>query len=318
MTPQPPSRPRILVLLATHNGAEFLDEQLDSVLGQDAVDVTIVVSDDNSSDSTRQVLERRRAADPRIHCLEPGVFGSAAANFFRLVRDVDVAGFDAVALSDQDDIWENWKLHRHLQLLRRPQGVDGRGPLQAVSSNVTAFDDAGHEVLVVKNQPQHLADYAFESGGPGSTFLLTPEAYQLVRTQLRIPGGAASAARSHDWLVYALVRASGGRWFIDGQSSVRYRQHADNLLGANEGWRQNWRRLRQIINRTHRHDARLIIDAAREVASGEVAARLDWLARAVARGDLASRLRLARRTRQLRRRRRDQLALALTIACGLW
>lgn len=312
------SRPRILVLLTTHNGAEFLDEQLDSVLAQEDVDVTIIVSDDNSSDSTPALLAERASDDARVQLLEQGHFGSAAANFFRLIRETDATGYDAISLCDQDDIWEPWKLSRHYELLTRPQGVNGRGPLSAVSSNVTAFAVDGSEVLIAKNQPQQLADYAFESGGPGSTFLLTPAAYELVRTRLLVPNGAASKVRSHDWMIYALVRASGGRWFIDGEPSVRYRQHADNLLGANEGWRQNWRRLRQIADRTHRDDARLIIAAAREVASGATAERLDWLSHAVSSTDPTARIRLARRARQLRRRRRDQLALAATIVSGVW
>lgn len=318
MPATPHTRPRILVLLTTHNGAEFIDEQLGSVLAQDGVDVTVVVSDDNSTDKTREILAQRASTDSRLRVLDPGVFGSAAANFFRLIRDVDAAGFDAISLCDQDDVWESWKLRRHYELLTRPQGVDGRGPLQAVSSNVTAFDAEGNEVLIAKNQPQQLADYAFESGGPGSTFLLKPTAYDLVRSRLLVPDGAASQVRSHDWMIYALVRASGGRWFVDGDSSVRYRQHSENLLGANEGWRQNWRRLRQIADKSHRHDARLIIAAAREVASGATAERLDWLANAVSRTDPATRIRLARRGRQLRRRRRDQLALAVTIVAGIW
>ena len=310
-------RPRILVLLATHNGADYLAEQLDSVLGQQDVEVRVVVSDDASSDATMQVLGGY-AADERVEVLEPGRFGSAAANFFRLVRHCDATGFNAVAFCDQDDIWVPHKLRRHYELLELAHGLDGAGPYAAVSSNVTAFDAVGNRRLIVKNQQQRACDYAFESGGPGSTFLLRPEAYVLVRDRLRRPDSAASAAKDHDWLIYALVRASGGRWCIDSEATVDYRQHDANALGANEGWRQNLRRFRQIADRTHRRDTQRIVAAAQEVATPQQAPRLEWLAARITRNDVFSRLRLARRAPELRRRRRDQLALAATVALGIW
>lgn len=314
--PNPP-RPRILILLATHDGAEFLAQQLDSVLAQEDVDVEVVVSDDASTDATAEVLDGY-SRDDRVRRLAPGRFGSAAANFFRLVRDCPAEGFDAVGFCDQDDVWVPHKLRRHYELLSLPDGLDGLGPYAAVSSNVTSFEADGTRRLIVKNQVQRLCDYAFESGGPGSTFLLRPEAYALVRERLADPASAASATDDHDWLVYALVRASGRRWFIDGESTVDYRQHGANVLGANEGLNANLARLRRIADGSHRAAVRGIVAAAREVASADEAARLDWLAARVSeRGPLA-RLRLARRVGDLRRRRRDRIALAGTLLAGLW
>lgn len=310
--------PRILVLLATHNGAEFLDAQLDSILEQRDVEVRVLACDDASVDATRELLRRRAERDPRVTLLPGGTFGSAAANFFHLIQQAPADGVDAIGLSDQDDIWHANKLDRHARLLLADHGIDGGGPYDAVSSNVVAFDTAGHRVLVQKNQPQQEADFAFESGGPGSTFLLRPEAFRLVQGRLRDPDSAARRARSHDWLIYALVRAAGGRWFIDGEATVEYRQHGANELGANEGLRQNLRRLQQIASRRHRDDAQRIIAAAREVATPSEHVRLDLLAELTARTDLVARLRLARLAPRLRRRRRDRLALAATILTGLW
>ncbi|WP_201517518.1 glycosyltransferase [Gulosibacter hominis] len=320
-SPSPPGdgdRPRILVLLATHNGQEFLDEQLNSVLSQADVDVTVLVSDDASTDQTIPMLAQRAETDSRVALLEPGQFGSAAKNFARLIRDADPTGFDAVALCDQDDIWRPGKLRRHFDILSAPRGLDGLGSYSAVSSNVTAFAPDGTRQLIVKNQTQQLADYAFESGGPGSTFLIRPEAFRLVQQQLRNPQSSANTARSHDWLIYALIRANGGRWFIDGEPTVEYRQHEDNVLGANEGWRQHLRRLAVIREGTYRADVANVVVAALEVADAKHSARLHWIATQIETNSLRSRLRLARRARHLRRRRRDQLVLAATIALGIW
>ncbi|MFD2674557.1 glycosyltransferase [Gulosibacter bifidus] len=310
--------PKIGVLLATHNGVMFVEEQLRSVLDQIDVDVHVVISDDNSTDGTYELVQRLAAADSRITVLPQGTFGSAAANFYRLVRDANVQGFDAIGFCDQDDAWEPWKLERHYALLTSPGGVDGLGDYSAVSSNVAAFDEDGNSQLIVKNQLQRTADYVFESGGPGSTFLFRPETFEFVRAQLLDPASPASRMPSHDWCMYALVRASGRRWFIDGEPSVQYRQHGDNVLGANEGLEQHLARLKAIANGQHRRDVQSVLDAVVPVASTATAPQLAWLQDATRRRGPLTRIRLARQANQLRRRRRDQLALAATVLLGIW
>ena len=48
--------PRVLVLMSTYNGERFLEEQLDSILSQEGVDVSLLVRDDGSKDNTCQLL----------------------------------------------------------------------------------------------------------------------------------------------------------------------------------------------------------------------------------------------------------------------
>ena len=43
---------RVCVLLSTYNGEKYLDEQLDSLIRQENVDIDILVRDDGSTDST--------------------------------------------------------------------------------------------------------------------------------------------------------------------------------------------------------------------------------------------------------------------------
>ena len=45
------------VLLATYNGEKYLAEQLDSLLAQEDVNISLLVSDDGSSDRTLEILE---------------------------------------------------------------------------------------------------------------------------------------------------------------------------------------------------------------------------------------------------------------------
>ena len=50
--------PKIVILLSTYNGADFLAEQLDSLLSQTYSNFIIIIRDDGSTDSTKQIVSR--------------------------------------------------------------------------------------------------------------------------------------------------------------------------------------------------------------------------------------------------------------------
>ena len=309
--PTAPRVPRVAILLATHDGEAFLDEQLASILGQEGVDLTVFASDDASRDATRAMLREAGERDPRVRMLEPGVFGGAAANFYRLLCEVDLEGFDYVGFADQDDVWMPGKLAGHARLLRE-HDADG------VSSNVTAFHPDGARVLIRKDYPQRLADHLFETPGPGSSFLLTQRLAALVQAQLRDEASPARRVVAHDWLIYALARSAGVTWVIDPTSTIDYRQHEHNVMGANAGVQQALKRVRLTAEGWHREQVRLIVDACLRVAAPEQVGRLAWLREVLARKTPTESLRLARRAGEFRRRPRDRTILAALMASGLW
>jgi hypothetical protein len=53
---------------------------------------------------------------------------------------------------------------------------------------------------------------------------------------------------SHDWWTYMLVTGAGGEVFYDEVPSTRYRQHDNNLIGANHDWGARLTRVRQLLN----------------------------------------------------------------------
>ena len=77
-----PHREPVRILLATRNGARYLQAQLDSYLAQDHADWALWVSDDHSSDGSWEMLEAFRAAHPdREIVLRRGPGKGSAANF---------------------------------------------------------------------------------------------------------------------------------------------------------------------------------------------------------------------------------------------
>lgn len=287
---------RVAILLATYNGARWLTEQLDSLLGQRHVEVTIFVSDDHSSDATLTLLQAR--GDSRLRLLpQAGRFGSAAGNFFRLLRDVDFSGFDAVSLSDQDDIWHADKLARALQQME-VQGAD------AVSGNVEAFWPDGRRRLIRKSQPQRRWDHYFEAAGPGCTYVLSASLAHELQSVLRARGEQMREVSLHDWFIYCYARSHGYRWFIDEQPGMAYRQHGDNVIGANQGWAAARSRLGKILDGWYQGQIMLIA----RLCDRQEQLPVRWLAG----GERLGYLRMMMAVRHMRRYWRDRCVLALT------
>lgn len=277
----------VRVLLATYNGQRWLDEQLGSIFAQQDVRTSVVASDDSSADGTPALLERwRRETDLTLLPAAAGRFGSAHRNFLRLVRDADAGDADYVALADQDDVWLPGKLARAVACLRR-QGAAG------YSSNVMAFWPDGRQRLIDKAQPQRPFDHFFGSPGPGCTFVITRPEFDRLQAWVRERFERLQDIWVHDWLIYAFVRAGGGRWIIDDQANMLYRQHGGNEIGVNAGWRAAMNRLQHVRSGSYRRTILLIADALEDrSAPMNAVRRLSWV----------DRLWLITRVRQFRRR----------------
>lgn len=233
---------KIAVLLAAYNGHQWLTEQVETILTQVEIEISIFISIDPSIDGTEKLSHQLAQQNSEIAILPNiGKFGGAAPNFFRLLGDVDFRDFDYIAFADQDDIWHSDKLSRAIQMLAE-HACDG------YSSNVTAFWPDGSEMLVDKAQPQVEWDYLFESAGPGCTFVMTQKLALELQAFVRTNKETMSSVWLHDWFTYAFARSHGYKWYIDKSPSMLYRQHENNQVGVNTGYKAFLHRIRLILS----------------------------------------------------------------------
>ena len=291
-------RERTVVLLAAHNGLRYLPEQIGSILAQQDVTVDIHISVDLSVDETWSWAQGLCSDYHNVHVLPYGNrFGSAAANFFRLIREVDLSAASYVAFADQDDQWLPWKLRRAQDELRRT-GANG------YSSNVYAWHEDGSAQVLQKVGRQRRWDHLFSSPGPGCTHVLPSASALELQELLRSQAPAIQRVEYHDWLDYALVRARGGRWHMDERPTMLYRQHDSNQLGANLGIRAARLRWQRLADGWY---WRQVEEIARLVgAEKELPIRL------LGRSTVASRIALAGLSPLLRRDVRGALAVSLS------
>lgn len=308
---QTPKPSRVTVLMATYNGRQWIDAQVDSILGQRGVEVVLVVSDDGSSDGTLEHLHARALEDPRIRVLPPrGGRPGVTANFLHLFT-THIPDDTAVAFSDQDDVWREDKLLLELAAMHSA-GMD------VVSSNAESFSATGARSIIKKNQPLRKWDHVFEAAGPGSTYLFSPQAHaRIVDALSRLD---YSRIGVHDWYLYAIARAIGLHWTILEEATVEYRQHEANVLGANSGPAARKFRLERLMSGFYREQFLLTARAIREVSdySASAKADLDCLIAELENGSFRSRLAFARRWRQIRRKPLEGIELACSRLAFIW
>lgn len=217
---------RVAVLLAAYNGVKWIEEQIQSILNQKSIDVTIFISVDKSTDGTEALVKKISHKYSNVKYLPFGFkFGGAAKNFYRLIKEVDFELFDFVSLSDQDDIWYPNKLITAVNKINT--GYD------FYSSNVVAFWKNGKRIIINKAQKQLPYDYFFEAAGPGCTYVF--KSFQAIKLKEFIISNYKSVSEIalHDWLIYAFARNYNYKWYIDEWPSMDYRQHENNQVGAN-------------------------------------------------------------------------------------
>ena len=117
--------PHILICMATHNGAEYLEEQLESLRRQTCQDFLLFVHDDGSIDRTMDILKNwEKSGKLNMRVLEDGLyFHSSSQNFVHLLSQAEKqwGEFSYYMFSDQDDIWKEDKIAVTLRRMKQAE-----------------------------------------------------------------------------------------------------------------------------------------------------------------------------------------------------
>jgi glycosyltransferase involved in cell wall biosynthesis len=124
---------RVSIALATYQGERFLSQQLESFLGQTRLPDELCISDDGSTDRTREIINTfaSTAPFPVKSVLNP-IRGGVNKNFENAVSH---CSGDVILFSDQDDVW----LPPHIENLVAP--LEGNSGIVAVASDSEFVDE---------------------------------------------------------------------------------------------------------------------------------------------------------------------------------
>lgn len=219
------------VLMATYNGARFLDQQIRSIVGQGHRNFRLLVRDDGSSDSTPSLLAgyRRRRPEQIVLVEHPRERLGPAGSFSALLERSEA---DYVMFCDQDDVWLPERMEKTLRRMKQIERRDGPRQPVLVHTDLVVADESLRTLSDSFWKYQRLDPLG---GGTLNRLLVqnvvTGCACMLNRALVRKAVPIPPAARMHDWWV-ALVAAALGRVEPLREPTVIYRQHASNTLGA--------------------------------------------------------------------------------------
>lgn len=221
------TRPTCDVLLATYNAGPYLSPMLNSLLEQTNSDYRLLVRDDGSKDSTREILTSYRDKfDGRMHILpDKNSSGSAKANFSLLMSNSNA---DYILFADQDDIWLKHKVDHTIRLLQELEQSSSQ------DTPIYAFTD----VVPVDAELSHLSDSYFKfkklkfSKGIqlGQSLVCPPMlgcASGINRALAAISSPVDNEATGHDWWCL-LIAAACGKVSISTDRTMLYRLHETN------------------------------------------------------------------------------------------
>ncbi len=219
----------IEILLAVHNGEKYLEKQLCSILNQSFKDWHLLIYDDGSNDGTEKLIFKY----VDLHKNKIKYFkssknsGSAKLSFFKLLN---LCTAKYVCFCDQDDVWEKDKLKISLNAMKEMEKKYGEIPvlihtdLSVVDENLNLINRSFFKINHFKKKEKTLQKLIVQNNITGCSVLIN-------RELIKVWNFKEKGALMHDWWL-GLVAVCFGKIKFLNCSTVKYRQHEKNVVGA--------------------------------------------------------------------------------------
>ena len=237
----------VSVALCTYNGAPFIQDQLASIASQSIQPYELVVCDDQSSDTTAELVEAfARHASFRVLFERNSENLGSTRNF---EKAIGLCSGTHIAFADQDDLWYPHKLETLLGAFEHDPGLGG------VFSDGDIADDqmclsTGTLWSSVGFTPSFRRKFRTD---PASILLITSVvtgATLMIDARQRESFGQIPASWVHDgWITWMLALKS-RIGFVE-ESLIRYRTHPNQQIGVPPA---SIRRRLELLRRTAASD----------------------------------------------------------------
>ena len=209
---------RMSVAMISYQGAKYIEEQLDTILVTLGEEDEVIVSDDGSTDGTREILAAYQKKDARVRMID-GPKKGVKANVENALRACEGA---YIFLADQDDIWMPEKVERVMAAFEH----DG---VSLVVHDAVVTDGTCENVVLE-------SFYSLKGSGAGvlkniwrNTYIGCCMAFkrELLEEVLPIP----NYIEMHDqWIGVINDQLKRGTSFIP-DKLIKYRRHGNNASG---------------------------------------------------------------------------------------
>ena len=222
------NKPKIAVIMSTYNGEKYLKVQIDSILAQKDVDVSLYIFDDCSKDNTVSIAKEYEQKFNNVHIQVNEKNKNFTYNFLdALFSFKDNQEYDYYAFADQDDYWLEDKLITGIKQIEQKgkctlycsnlKVVDGNLNYSGINMFKTNFKIKRHDELC-----GNLVT--------GCTIIMDKEFKNLATKHY------PENIYCHDYWLGILANYCKDANFIRDNcpDHILYRQHGNNQVGANK------------------------------------------------------------------------------------
>lgn len=224
----------ITIIMATFNGQEYIEEQLESIKAQTYKDWKLVVRDDCSKDRTVEILKKfaKEVEQEVIIKVNEKPSGSAKKNFARLLQDVQNDSY--VMFSDQDDVWKDDKVEITYKAMMSAEKKYGKEIPLLVHGDVEVIDENGNVIADSMFKLSHieadsgLSKLIIQNHVTGCTMMCNKSLSEGIVKYI-----SDDKVIMHDYFA-ALYASVFGKIIVIKRPLLSYRQHGDNSVGAKD------------------------------------------------------------------------------------
>lgn len=209
---------KVQVFLSTYNGEKYLQDQIESLLKQEGVQISILVRDDGSKDATIDILKKYKKAGT-IDFYSGNNVGYAKS-FMDLAKQNVHA--DYYAFCDQDDVWLPEKLYMAIKMIEK--SLDDTERIPVLYSSALQRVDGDLNLLPL----QSFKNLHLTLGGEFTRHRLAGCSFVFNNRLRNLLKRAEDIKCSHDKLATILCISCGGKVLFDKSSHILFRRHGNN------------------------------------------------------------------------------------------
>ncbi|HUK99339.1 MAG TPA: glycosyltransferase family 2 protein [Nitrospirota bacterium] len=223
--------PTIDILLATYNGEQFLDDQIQSILNQTYPYWRLIIRDDGSTDNTNAIIHSYAVKYPdKIFIIKSSERTMGACENFNILLEHVIS--DYVMFCDQDDVWLPQKIERTFQKICDMEKIYGRNMPLLVYTDLKVADANLH---IITN-----SYWRYEAINPNigksfsrllTTNVMTGCTIMINRKLKEMATPIPQEAMMHDWWIGLVSSAFGKNDYLN-EATILHRLHTSNVVGA--------------------------------------------------------------------------------------
>lgn len=215
---------KIAVIMSCYKGEKYIREQIDSILNQRNVEVSLFIRDDLINDPTLVIIDEYTSKYDNVYLVSDNFGNCKPKKSFLLALKyvVEKFNFDYFSFADQDDYWLDEKIYSAIEKMKV---LKNQKPTLYYSNKT--FVDKNLKLLKEENITYY-GDYIEAMNSclaSGCTMVFNR---QLAVLALRkIP----TESNMHDGWIYRIAKSIDSNVIFDSKSYIKYRQHENNVCG---------------------------------------------------------------------------------------